>query len=137
MAFRIRRVDYFYANIVDQPGEAYHLLHSLAGLGVNLHAVMGVPIGPDRTQMTLFPEDKGKLTEAARHAGLTLDGPHSAFLAQGDDELGALAAVHVRLAEAKVNVFASTGVADGKGAYGYVIYVRPEEYEHAAKVLGI
>ncbi len=137
MAFRIRRVEYFYATVTDQPGEAYTLLHALAGLGVNLLGMMAVPIGPDRTQMTLFPEDKGKLVEAARRAGLALDGPHVAFLAQGDDHLGALAEVHDNLAKANVNVFASTGVTDGQGASGYILYVRPEEQGRAMKALGL
>ncbi len=137
MAFRIRRVEYFYANIVDQPGEAYTVLHALAGLGVNLLALVAVPIGPDRTQMTMFPEDRPRLVEAARKAGLALDGPHTAFLAQGDDHLGALSEVHEKLAQVRVNVFASTGVTDGSGAYGYILYVRPEEIDRASKALGL
>jgi hypothetical protein len=29
------------------------------------------------------------------------------------------------------------GVADGRGSYGYVVYVRPEEEEKARRALGI
>ncbi len=39
--------------------------------------------------------------------------------------------------EAGVNVFASNGVTDGKGSYGYVLYVRPQDYEAAARALGL
>jgi hypothetical protein len=123
--------------IQDQPGEAYKLLSQLAGLGINLLAFSGVPLGPTHTQLTLFPEDTLKMKNAANRAGLTLDGPHPALLVQGDDELGALAGIHVRLHEASVNVYASSGVSDGRGSYGYVIYVRPEEYERAVKALGV
>ncbi len=73
----------------------------------------------------------------AGNAGLALDGPHPALLVQGDDELGALAGVHERLYEANVNVYASSGVADGGGSYGYVVYVRPEDFEKAAGVFEI
>jgi len=66
-----------------------------------------------------------------------LDGPHRALLVRGDDELGALASVHERLYEASVNVYASSGVADGRGSYGYIIHVRPEEYERAASALRV
>jgi hypothetical protein len=90
-----------------------------------------------RTQLTLFPEDTLKMKDAAHKAGLALDGPHPALLVQGDDELGALAGIHVKLYEANVSVYASSGVADGKGSYGYVIYVRPDEYEMAVKALGL
>jgi len=137
MAFKIRRIDYYYATVADQPGAAYELLSSLAGLGVNLLALTAVPTGPDTTQMTLFPEDAHRLAAAAKQAGLALDGPHRALLAQGDDEMGALAGVHRKLADAHVNVYASTAVTDGKGHYGYIIYVRPEHYDRAAQALQI
>src|SRR5438093_10169139 len=137
MAQTFRRVAYFYATIEDQPGEAYELLTQLASLGVNLLALTAVPLGPERTQLALFPEDAGKMAEAARHAGLSLDGPHRALLVQGDDELGALAKVHARLAGAQVHVYASSGVTDGRGSYGYIIYVRPDEYEQAAKAMEV
>jgi hypothetical protein len=131
----IRRVDYFYAAVDDRPGEAHKLLSQLAALGVNLVAFTGVPVGPMRTQFTLFPEDTHKMTAAAKQANLRLDGPHPALLVQGDDEMGALVSVHERLHQAGVNVFASSGVASGRGSYGYVLYVRPEQYERAAATL--
>jgi hypothetical protein len=137
MAFKIRRVDYFYTTVKDQPGEGYRLLSQLADQGVNLFALTAVPIGPLHTQLTLFPEDTRLLAAAAEKAGLPLDGPHPALLVQGDDKLGALAGIHERLYEENVNVYASSGVTDGRGSYGYVLYVRPEEYETAAKALGV
>lgn len=137
MSFNIRRVDYFYATVTDQPGEAFKVLSALASQGVNLLAFSAVPVGPMRTQLTLYPEDTSTLGSAARKAGMILDGPHRALLVRGDDELGALASVHERLYEASVNVYASSGVADGRGSYGYVIHVRPEEYERAAGALEV
>lgn len=135
MANTIRRVDYFYATVDDRPGEAHKLLSQLAALGVNLVAFTGVPIGPMRTQFTLFPEDTRRMTAAAKQANLRLDGPHQALLVQGDDEMGALVSLHERLYQAGVNVFASSAVAGGRGSYGYVLYVRPEHYERAAATL--
>ena len=75
MGNRIRRVDYYHANVMDEPGEAYKVLSALAGLGVNLVAFTAVPVGPDRTQVTLFPEDAGKMKSEAQKAGMSLDGP--------------------------------------------------------------
>jgi hypothetical protein len=137
MAIRIRRASYFYLTVDDVPGEAYRVLSRLSQLGVNLLAFTGVPVGPQRTQMSVFPEDAAQLQKAAKNAGLPLDGPHPAFLVQGDDELGALADVHERLYEAHVNVYASAGVTDGQGTFGYVLYVRPDRYEEAATALGV
>ncbi len=137
MSVNVRRIDYFYARVEDVPGEAYKMLSRLADLGLNLLAFTAVPIGPGHTQLALFPADTAKMASEARRAGLELDGPHRALLVQGDDELGALAGIHAKLYEAKVNVFASTGVTDGKGSFGYVVYIRAEEYERAAAALSV
>jgi hypothetical protein len=137
MAYRIRRVEYFHTTVVDQPGESYKVLSALAGLGVNLLAFMAVPVGPATTQLTLFPEEPSKMASEAAKAKMILDGPHRALLVQGDDELGALAVVHEKLYRADVNVYASTGVSDGHGKYGNIIYVRPEDYNRAAKALEV
>jgi predicted amino acid-binding ACT domain protein len=137
MAFRIRRVEYFTVTVRDQPGEAYKLLSQLADLGLNLVAFTAVPMGPLHAQLTIFPEDPLRMADAARKAGLVLDGPHPALLVQGDDELGALANIHATIDEAGVNVYASSGVANGRGSFGYVIDVRPDDYERAATALGV
>jgi predicted amino acid-binding ACT domain protein len=133
----IRRVDYFNTTIRDRPGEVYRLLSQLAEMGLNLVAFTGVPIGPSSTQLTLFPEDTAAMESAAQRAGMRLEGPHPAFLVQGDDKLGALAGFHQDLYRANVNVYASSGVTDGRGTFGYLIYVRPEDYDRAAAALGL
>lgn len=137
MAFTIRRVSYFNAQVEDAPGQAYTFLTRLVELGTNLLAFTAFPVGPSRTQLSLFPEDDQKLEHEAKWSGLALDGPHPALLVQGDDQLGALAKVHGKLADAQINIYASNAVADGKGDFGYVIYVRPEEFERAASAMGI
>lgn len=137
MAFTIRRVEYYYANVRDELGAAYRVLRQLADLGVNLLAFTAVPSGPNLAQFALFPEDPNKLVAEARAAQLPLDGPYHAFLAQGDDELGAFARVHGQLVDAGVDVYASSGVTDNRGAFGYVVYVREDQFEQAAEALGL
>ena len=137
MASSIRQVSYFYTTVEDAPGEAYKVLSQLVSLGFNLQAFSAVPVGPHRTQLTLFPNDATRFANIAPDTGLKLDGPHRALMVQGDDQLGELASVHERLADARVNVYASTAVTDGKGDYGYIIYVRPETFDQAAAALGI
>ena len=137
MAFQVHRTSYFYLSVRDRPGEAYRILAQLAKLGVNLRAFTGVPVGPEQTQLTVFPEDEAKFKAATGGARITADGPHPALLVQGDDELGALADIHERLQEAEVNVFASYGVTDGRGSFGYVLYVRPDRINQAAAALGV
>jgi hypothetical protein len=137
MPYSISRVSYFNTTVRDQPGEAYRTLQSLAELGVNLLAFTATPIGPTSAQLTLFPEDTTLLTAAANNARLPLDGPHPALLVQGDDKLGAFAHIHEMLYSADVNVYASSGVTDGRGGFGYVVYVRPDQFEQACNALGL
>ncbi|NND34864.1 MAG: hypothetical protein HKN76_19920 [Saprospiraceae bacterium] len=137
MAYTIRKANYFYVTVQDQPGEAYELLAQLSGLGINLLAFTAIPIGPSSTQFAIFPDDDLNLRSVAGKAGLKLDGPYPAFLVQGDDELGALSEVHHKFYLAKVNIYASSGVSDGRGSYGYVIYVRPADFEKAAEAMGV
>lgn len=137
MPFSIGRITYFTTTVRDQPGEAHRTLHLLAEVGVNLLAFTAMPVGPTSTQLTLFPEDATLLADTANKAGLHLDGPHPAVLVQGDDKLGALAQIHESLYAANVNVYASSGVTDGRGGFGYVVYVRPEQFDQACKALGV
>ena len=137
MACSIRRINYFYTTVRDQPGEAYKLLTILCSLGIDQFAFSAVPVGPSVTQLTIFPEDQEKLVQEAGNAGLLLDGPHPAFLVQGDDELGALAAIHRSLYDANINVYASNGVTDGRGSFGYLIYVKEDDFSRAADALGV
>ena len=137
MAYTIRPVEYYYVNVRDELGAAYRVLSALAARGVSLLAFTAVPSGPSLAQFALFPEDPNKLVAEARGAQIVLEGPHHALLVQGDDELGALAAVHERLFEAGVDVYASSGVTDGGGSFGYVVYVREDQFLRAVEALGL
>ena len=137
MESKIRKVDYFYCTVQDQPGESYKLLSLLADVGVNLLAFTAVPSGLLNTQFTLFPEDSDKLIVEAKKAALIIHGPVPALLVQGDDELGALTEIHKKLYDYGVNVVASTAVTNGKGGFGYVIYVRTEQFDAAVAALGL
>jgi hypothetical protein len=136
MSMNIRRVEYFNLTIRDRPGEAYKLLARLQAEGINLFAFNVVPLGGDSAQIVLFPESGGDLKQALTEYS-ELRGPQPAFLVQGDDELGALVDIHQKLFEGEINVYASAGVTDGRGGYGYILYVREEDFSRAAQVLGI
>lgn len=133
----VRTVEYYYAMVEDRPGQAAELLKLLAGAGVDLLAFSVVPTGPTHTQLMLFPSEPGQLITTSKRANLPLVGPQHALLVQGDNELGALVQFHQSLAEANINVYASTGVTDQHGGFGYLLYVRPEDFKRAAAVCGV
>lgn len=137
MSYSIRKVNYFYAIINDQPGKAYEILSTLADVGVNQLAFNAMQMGPERAQITLFPEDEILLKSIAKKAGLHLDGPYQALLVQGDDELGALVEIHEKLYDANVNVASASAITSGSDKFGYIIYLRPADYKIATEALAI
>jgi len=137
MAATLQAVRYFYITVKDQPGQAYKFLSTLSAADVNLLAFNIVPVGLEQTQLVVFPEESQTLLAAAQSRGLGISGPQHAFLIQGDDQLGALVQYHRLLAEANINVYASSGVTDGRGGFGYVLYVRSEDFDRARSALGI
>jgi len=137
MEFKISKVEYFHTTVADQPGEAYKFLSQLAGLGINLLAFTAVPVGPSVIQLTIFPQDEAQLRHEAGRIGLHLEGPHNALLVQGDDELGALAEIHRKIYEADLNVFSASGVTDGQGSFGYIVYIKSDDFDKAAAALGL
>jgi len=137
MACNISKVEYFDTTIIDRPGEAYKFLSQLALLKINLLAFTATPVSAVDTRLTIFPENPKFMKNEAARAGLYLEGPHPALLVQCDDRLGALADIHLRIYEADVNVESASGVTDGRGAFGYVIHVKTEDFDKAAAALGI
>jgi len=137
MACSISRVKYFHTTIKDRPGEAYKFLSQLALLRINLLAFTAIPVSKTDTRVTVYPENPKFMKNEASRAGLYLEGPHPALLVQCDDRLGALADIHLQIYEADVNVESASGVTDGRGAFGYVIHVKKEDFEKAAEALGI
>jgi len=137
MSASVKPVEYFYAIVEDRPGEAYRFLKDMASAEINLLAFNAIPLGMDKTEVVVFPDDSAKLARTAEKLGLSLRGPHRAFLIQGDDELGALVDIHRKLSDARVNVMSSSGVTDGKGGYGYLVYIKDEQFDEAARALGV
>jgi hypothetical protein len=137
MKATVRIVDYFYTLVKDRPGEACRLLAQLASEDVNLLAFSAIPIGHEHTQLVIYPENIERLIRAAEKGGYDLNGPQRAILIQGDDHLGALVGFCQKLSGADINIAASTGVTDGRGGYGYVIHLRADDVEDAARQLGV
>ena len=113
------------------------MLSALAERGVDLLAFTAVQSGGDRAQFALFPLDPAQFTTEARRADIEIEGPHHALLVQGDDALGRLAGINERLFKAGVDVYASTGVSDGRGSFGYIVYVREDQFERAVEALEV
>ena len=135
MADKIRRVDYFYFEVEDRPGEGARLLGKLADGGVSLLSFVAFPAA-GKAQVTVVPEKPDLLLTAAKHAGVTHSARKECFLVQGDDRVGAARDLFKRLAEANINCVASHGCV-ASGGYGLVVFVKQTDVPSAAKVLGV
>jgi hypothetical protein len=135
MALSVRSVEYFYTRVEDEPGNAYGLLAKLASEEINLLAFSAVPFGPNHVELTIFPDHSDALVRVAEKNGWSLIGPQHGCLVQGDDHLGAFAEIQQKLFTTGVSVYAASGVTDGAGRYGYVIYVRESDHKAAEKAL--
>lgn len=131
----VKRVQYFYTEVPDKPGEGARLLNTLKEAGVNLLAYSGFPKGR-RAQIDFIPADLAAFRAAARKGKLTLVGPKTGFLIQGEDRPGAVAEIIAKLAAAQINVTACDAVAAGEGRYGAILWVKPQDVQKAARVLG-
>jgi hypothetical protein len=137
MADKIRRADYYDVHVPDSPGEGARILGALKEAGVNLLSLTAFPDGKGTTQIDFVTENAEGLAKAVRGLGLKLGEKKRAFLVQGDDRAGAAAEIFKKFADAGVNVHAANAAAGARGGFGMIVWVRPENYERAAKALGV
>lgn len=136
MADTISRVDYFYIETPNKPGEAARALNVLKDAGINLLAFTGFPKG-QRSQLDFIPADPVAFVKVAKRARWKLSAKKSGFLIQGEDRAGALAGILNKLANAKINVTAVDAVCAGAARFGAILWVKPKDLKRAAKALGI
>ena len=135
MAEEIRRVDYYYVNVPDKPGEGHRILAALHQAGINLLGFSAFPQGR-KSQLDFLPADSAAFAKAAKSGGIKLSKKKSCLLIQGEDRAGALAEVVGKLAHAGINVTSVQAACAGAGRYGALLWVKPRDLRKAAKSLG-
>jgi hypothetical protein len=130
----VRKVDYYYTTVPDQPHEGAGLLDVFKAAGVNFLAIHAFPIAGDQAQVDLVPEEPGTFLAAARNADIELSDPRTAFLIDGEDRIGATADTLGNLGREGINVTATTSIVTG-GRYGTLLWVGPADVEKAATTL--
>ena len=135
MANRVRKVNYCYAKVSARAGQGAAVLDEIQKEGVSLLAFSGFPIGGGKAQLDLVTQDMAAVRRVARKNGWRLSKTKKAFLIQGDDRAGACHRQLKKLADQKINVTAVDAVTAGKGRYAAILWVKPQAYARAAKVL--
>jgi len=135
MADTIRKVDYFYIETANKPGEAAKVLGVLRDAGVNLLAFSGFPQGR-KAQIDFIPENTADFKTIAKKAGLKLSLRKTGFLIQGEDRPGAIAEITAKLAAANINITACDGISAGERRFGAILWVKGTDVAKAARILG-
>lgn len=131
MDFNVRQIDYNNIAVEYRVGDASKLLSMLARNGIDFLAYKATPVDSKRTVFTLFSDDARKMAEVAEKEGFSVDGPYSAILVKGDEEVGALAAIYEKLSQANINVDESSGIAHINEGYGVILYVKQQDCRKA------
>jgi hypothetical protein len=134
MAAKVSKVDYFYIETSNKPGEGAKVLAKLQAEGVDLFAFSGFPHG-QKAQIDFVPKNSVTFKAAAKKIGLKLSARKTGFLVQGDDRAGEVARLMGKLAQINVNVTAMDAVCAGKGRYGAILWVKSADVAKAAKAL--
>jgi hypothetical protein len=134
MATMIRQVQYTYVTTASKPGEAARVLEALRDANVNLLAFTGFPQGR-KAQIDFVTDNIEGLRAAAKQRKWKLSPVKRAFLAQGNDEVGAALPPIAKLAAAKINIVAADAVTAGEGRFGMLFWVAPRDYKRAAQLL--
>jgi hypothetical protein len=135
MADQISRVDYYSAIIANKPGEAARILTALEQAGINLVAFSGFPEGR-KAQVDFIAADGPALVKVAKSAGVEVSKKKTAFLVQGEDHVGAAAAIARKLADAGINIISLQTICAGETRFGGLLWVKAEDVRKAAKLLG-
>jgi hypothetical protein len=136
MADRVKKVSYCYVTLPSRAGQGDRVLGELEKAGVSLLACSGFPAGRGKTQFDMVPEKMSELRRVARRNDWRLSKAKKGFLIYGRDRLGAMHRHIHKLAKAKINVTAADAVMAGAGRYGMILWVKPKDYNRAARVLG-
>ena len=126
MADQVSRVDYYSAMIPNKPGEAARILTALEQAGINLVAFSGFPEGR-KAQLDFLASDAQALVKAVKGAGVEISKKKTAFLVQGEDHVGAAAAIARKLADAGINIISLQTICAGERRYGGLLWVKPED----------
>jgi hypothetical protein len=138
MALTVCKVEVFTAVIPNKVGEGAKVLCALTDAGVNLAAFWGYPLGKKAktAAVEIIPETAAGFGKIARKAGLEIE-KGAAFLIEGDDQPGAVAALMGALAAAGINVDAVKAMQAGAGKFRAGIFVDKADVKKAGKVLGV
>ena len=135
MSDQVRGVQYAYVKVKNKRGVGADALSALKKGRVNMIAFTGFPLKGGEAQLDFVTDNISKLKAVARKNKWKLSPVKKALLVTGKDRVGAVWQTLEKLNNAKINVTAAEAISAGKGRYGVVVWVKPNNYQKAVKIL--
>ena len=131
----VKKVSYCNTVVSNRAAEGAKVLAELKKVGVSLTAFSGFPTKGGKAQLDFVTEDIAHVRRVFKEKGWHLSKPKKGFLIHGVDGVGAAFRHIKKLAEEKISITAADAVYAGEGRFGMILWVKPEDYARAAKVL--
>jgi hypothetical protein len=136
MADAIRQFEYHYVILQDDKETAAGVLRALCSLGTRLLAFSSFPHGKGRTQLDLVAEDASAVAHLLEGMGFAVSEKKSGFLVRVDGGPCAVSAALDKLERARIPIVSVQAVSMRDAPCGALLWVKPEDVERAAEVLG-
>lgn len=135
MADRVQKVTYCYVTTSSRAGSGAKVLGAIKDAGINMLAFTGFPAGAGKAQLDIIVDRPAPVQRLAKENGWKVSPTKKAFLVRGKDRAGAVQLHLEKLADAGINVTAANAVTTADGRYAMVLWVKPKEYNRAARSL--
>jgi hypothetical protein len=137
MAYSIRKVDVWAAEIDDRPGGLAEKLEALAKAGASLEFVISRREAdkPGRGVVFVTPLKGAKQSRAATEAGLNTTASLNSVRVEGPDRPGLGNKMTRALADAGINLRGVSGAAIGKKSVTYFAFDNADDAANAMKLL--
>jgi hypothetical protein len=137
MAYSIRKVDVWVAEIEDRPGGLADKLEILAKAGASLEFIVSrrTPGNPDKGVVFLTPIKGTKQQRAAGAAGLNTTNSLHSVRVEGPDRPGLGIKMTRALADAGINLRGVSAAALGRRSVSYFAFDNVEDADNGVKLL--
>jgi prephenate dehydratase len=127
-----QRVTYFKTNLEDKPGALLAVARELKSKNLDLVGLWGFTTTPGQSELYVVAKNPEKLRKAWTGRGYQ---ESIGFYVKGTDKTGALVKSLEAILQGGINM-STLGAVAVRGNYGCLIWVKQEDVEKAAKVLG-
>jgi hypothetical protein len=135
MAYDIKKVDVWAADIPNQSGTLARLIEQLSAAGAQLEFMIARKVDEGTSRVFIAPIKGGKVQKAASAAGLARAGGLFSLRIEGPNKAGLGAKVTKAIAEKGINLRGASGAGLGKTAVFYLAFDNEQDLKLAAQAV--